>query len=540
MRRSPPALPRIALCLLALAPLAAGAAPEKAQDTLAEAYALFNKGAYPQALQKAEGIHAGSREARSAVEYFLGTVHAKMQAFDHAAEEFAKAEADGSRVPSLHYDFGQALFATQKLKEAEGEFRKSIVGKFKQGASAYYIAYIRSLLDDKPGARDFYTRITKLYHDPDKVKQSSLLQLAELAYDETNEMKGDPARKAERKRLLEGEVQELYRRARDYDPATAVADQARARIAEIEGELEQMVERMRNGNPLPRQPYTLLLSQDLTYDTNVITQADQALLQVSNKDALIWKTGVLAKYQLAVAKTFSFIPELGSAISYYSRRSSPSVYQNDNVSVSPALRTKYEHWSGGNPATLQLDLDFNLMLRDYAKAHQLPFYTRTYSTALSERVKWFGTGSTTFKVGIKFVEYYDPSKNDYNPSVSLTQLVALGSTSLVNTLSADYLHARDDVTDERNYKYRASVTFTRAIEKIDVTPSLSVGVKDTMKQKGTRGNETNLSPSVALTRSLGQKLDGTFEYTWTKNFSESKDLYQYTKGEWHFGVSYNF
>lgn len=534
--------PVLALSLLcALAPvIARAAAGGDGQKALADAYVLFSKGAYPQAVEKAEQIQATDPETRASVAFFEGAAQAKMQAFDKAAESFRKAIRLGSKEPSINYDYGQALFATQDLKGAELQFRKSIIRKFKPGASAYYIAYIRSVLDDKPGARDFYQRVSRLDRDPDKVKQSSLLQIAELSFEEATEMKQDPKKKALRKKMLEGETQALYRRARDYDPASPVADQARARLAEIEGQLEEMVERMRNGNPLPRQPWTLSLSQDFTYDTNVITQADQALIQVSNADALIWKTGFLAKYQFSIAKTFSVIPELGSTITYHSRRSTPSVYQNDNASISPALRTKYEHWSGGKPATLQLDLDSNLTLRDYQKAHQLPFYTRYYSSNLSERVKWFDTGNTTFKAGIKFTEYYDPSKNSYTPTISLTQLISIGSRSLVNTLSYDYQHARDDFNDERNYRFRTSMSFSEVIEKIDITGAVSTYVKDTMKQKGTRGNETNLAPNVALTRPFNKHLDGTLEYTWTKNFSLSKDLYQYTKGEVHFGMGYNF
>jgi tetratricopeptide (TPR) repeat protein len=533
----PSALPLAILLTCAIAPLHAHAKiNEASQKTFAEAYALFTKGAYPQAIEKVEQIHATDQETRASVAYFEGTVQAKQQAFDKAAEQFRKALAAGSREQSIHYDYGQALFATQDLKGAEAQFRQSIIGKFKMGASAYYIAYIRSVLDDKPGARDFYKRISKLDRDPDKVKQSSLLQIAELSFEEATEMKENKKKKAERKKLLEGETQALYRRARDYDPATPVAEQARARLAEIEGQLEEMVERMRNGNPLPRQAWGFLLTQDFTYDTNVITQADQALIQVSNSDALISKTGFLAKYQFSIAKTFSVIPEFGSAVTYHSRRSTPSVYQNDNISISPALRTKYEHWSGGKPATLQLDLDFNLMLRDYQKAHQFPFYTRYYSTMLSERVKWFDVGNTTFKAGMKFIEYYDPAKNAYVPTVSVTQLFG----SFVNTFTYDYQHARDDFNDERNYRYRGSYSFSEVIEKIDVTPSVSLAVKDTMKQKGTRGNETNLAPGVSLTRPFSKHVDGTLEYTWTKNFSLSKDVYQYTKGEVHFGMAYNF
>ena len=65
---------------------------------------------------------------------------------------------------------------------------------------------------------------------------------------------------------------------------------------------------MRNGNPLPRHLYSLLVSQDFTYNTNVITQADEALLQVSNADAVEWKTGFLAKYQLPMEQTLQLYP----------------------------------------------------------------------------------------------------------------------------------------------------------------------------------------------------------------------------------------
>jgi tetratricopeptide (TPR) repeat protein len=541
MTRTLSTLLRVVLWLCAFASLTAEAAvSEKNRQILTDAFFLFSKGAYSQAVEKAKTVQAQDPETIAEVSFFLGTAEAKLQAFEQASNFFAKAIATGSKEPSLHYDYGQALFATQNLKEAEGEFRKSIVAKFKMGASAYYIAYIRSVLDDRPGAKDFYTRITKLQNDPDKVKQSALLEIAEMAYEDAEKLKNDPTKKSELKSLLEGDVQNLFRQARDYDSGTPIAEKATARITEIETELEGMVERMHNGNPLPVQMYTLLLSQDFTYNSNVITQADEALVQVSNKDAVEWKSGILAKYQFTGGDKFSFIPELGATSSYYSRLSTPSVYQNDNVSISPAWHTKYEHLSDGKAATLQWDLAFNLLLRDYAAAHQLPFYSRTYETSLSERVKWFATGSSTLKLDIKFVEYYDPSQNQYVPSISYIQLFSMCGTYFVNTFSFDYLHARNNFWDERNYRYRGSMTFSKAFEKVDVTPSVSMFVKDTMLQQGTRGDELNLAPSIAFNRPLSKKLESTLDFTYTKNFSKSKDEYQYTQVLAHFGLGYNF
>jgi hypothetical protein len=61
-----------------------------------------------------------------------------------------------------------------------------------------------------------------------------------------------------------------------------------------------------------------------------------------------------------------------------------------------------------------------------------------------------------------------------------------------------------------------------------------------MKQKGTRGNELLVNPSFVLSRGLGRRFDGTFEYSYSKNYSKSKDLYQYTKHELKLGAGYSF
>lgn len=535
----------LALALGTATPCALGAVSEANQKVLAEAFAMFKKGAYTQAIEKAETIKGGDKETSGTVSFFIASAHAKLQNFEKAAEFYQKTIASGHNPPGLHYDYGQALFATQKLKEAEQAFRKSIINKFKMGASAYYIAYIRNTLDDKPGAKDFYQRIGKLSSDPDQVKQAALLQIAEMAMDEANELKDKekekPALKAQRKRMLEGDVTNLYRRARDYSPDTDTAQLAEAKLKEIDAELDAMVERMRNGNPMPRKAFSLSLSQDFTYDSNVITRADEALAQVSNKDSAISKTGMFARYQFNFARAVSLIPELNSSITYHSRRTTSEVFQNDNIVIAPALRTKIEHWSAGKPATMIVDFEFNYMLRDWAKAHKFQFYTRSYNFVLGERAKWFNTGSTTVKANIKFVENYNPAKNSYSPGVSLTQLISLGGgLNLTNTASAEYLHARDDFNDESNFKLRHSVTFSKFFEKVDFTPSLSMTFKDTMKQKGTRGNEFTLNPTFVFNRELATNLDGTLDYGYTKNWSKDKRNYQYTKHEAHFGVSYRF
>lgn len=496
---------------------------------LVEAFALFRKGAYSQAIEKAKAVQAKDQAARASVAFFLATTYAKMQSFDKAVAHYAEAEKLGSDAPNLFYDYGQALFATQKLREAETYFKKSIVANFKVAASAYYVGFIRQTLEDRAGAADFYQRIQRLRSDPDQVKQPALYQIAELAMDEVNE-KNLP--KEERLRALDKNVLPLYRQARDYKSGTATAEEAERKISAIDAELATLVERMRNGVPIPKQPYSFHLTQEFGYDSNVITQADEAITEVSHKSAFLSKTSLLTKYQFNFQRTWSVTPELSTYAQFHSRRSVPRVFQNDNVVVAPAVRTKYEHTSRGQPATMLLDVEYNLMLRDYEQQHHYPFYSRYLNFVLGERVKWWDTGTTTVKLGIKFFESYDPARNSYSPQLSLQQVFKIfGKYDLQNTLTADYLHARDDVNDERNYKLRTNTTIQKFFEKVDFTPSLSFTLKDTLKQKGTRGNELLVNPSLGFSRQFGRNIEGNLEYAYSKNYSEDKVNYHYTKHE---------
>jgi hypothetical protein len=487
-------------------------------------------------VEAATTIRSSDPATTGAVSFFVASAYAKMQAFDKALPFFREAEKNRHDAPSLHYDFGQAYYASQKLKDAEAEFRLSLKAGFKVGASAYYIGFIRQTIEDKKTAYEFFDRIQKMKTDDDGVKQAAMLQMAELKNDEAKEIQDKKKRLA----MLEKTIKPLYESVRDFNSEGAAADQARTKLAEIQAQLDADAPRFRNGVPYPRKAYSVSLSQTYGYNSNVITQADDTLLAVSHKDSWVSATSMFAKYQFNWREMFSFTPELANSLTLHSRRTEPKVYQNDNVSISPALRTKYEHTSRGQPATALLDAEFNLMLRDYNQAHQFPFYQRYYGLNIGERVKWFETGTTTVKAGIKLNENYNPARNSYAPAFSFQQNFKIMKTyDLSNTLSADYLHARDDTNDEKNYKLRSSISLTHLIEKIDVNPSLTIGIKDTVKQRPTRGIEKLINPAVGLSRELFSHLDGTFDYSFTRNISHATATYQYSQQEAKMGVSWN-
>ena len=530
----PAALPAYALESSAITPVAP--AEGRVSPALAESLQLLHAGRYAEVVKKLDSTHFMSPAEEGRRNFVLATALAKLQSFDRALPRYRDAIRAGVPEPSLAYDYGQALFATQNLADAEEQFKASIINKYKVAASAYYVAYGRQLRESYGEAADFYRRIQRLDDDQDKIKQPALFQLGELEYEQAQRIQ-DPDTRVEALRM---KVLPLFEAARDYDSDTPAAKESIARIAEITQVSNANAARMANGIPIPIQPYSLRFAQEFGYDSNVITQADDALVDVSGKDSPYSRTSLMARYQWNFAKIFSVAPELYAAAQFYTRRSEPRVFQNDNIVFAPALRTKYEHVSRGAPATALFDIEYNYMLRDYPQDHSLPYYSRAWNFALGERVKWFDTGTTTLRLSFKLFENYDPRRNSVSPALSLQQNVRIfGAYDLQNTLSVDYFRARDAEFDETNYRLREAVAIPRIVEKIDMLPSLNLQAKDTMKQAYFRGTEILVNPSISFVRLFAKGLEGSLEYSYSKNFSKSDDLFQYTKHEAKVGIAYS-
>ncbi len=499
---------------------------------LTEAYGYYKKGNYPQAIRVSQSI--ADPDDPAGVAFFQGTVYSKMQEFLLAAEAFKFAEQKNCQEKSIHYDRGQALYAAQKLEEARDEFLLSAKQNYKKGASYYYVAFVFQTLEDFDSAKKYYGKIAALSDDADHVKQPSLFQVGEILYQENEKVQD-----ADLKRLhLLDTVLPAYERAANFEAGTETSITAEGRITEVDQKIDAALPRMINGVPLPRRAYTLNFSEALEYNTNVTYQADSSVLQVSNKDALGDTLTMLARYQWNLAGRWSILPEVYLSATYYSRTNTPAVYQNDNVNILPALRTRYEHTVSQHPASLLLEVEYDYMLRDYQQLHRLPYYSRYWNYVLGERAKFFDMGATTIKLGLKLAENEDPSRNDINPSISLDQVVRVwGKYDLDNTVTYDYVRSRNSYYDERNYTLKESMAMPKLLGKTDFTPSLSLAAKDTMNQQYFRGIELNVNPSITFSRELGKKWSLDFTYSFIRYLSKSVDQYEYTQHDAKFTLN---
>lgn len=525
-----------ALIALHLPSVAVAAIQENHRRQLSDALDLYRKGAYAQALQRLKDVKSEDRETQASVAFFEAISHFKLQEFKDANARFAQALLLGDRTESLHYDYGQSLFASQKLGEAEQQFRKSITKGYKVAASAYYVGYINQILEKNAVARDFYGRIQKLRSDPDKVKQAALFQMAEMQLAEDSEI-ADSARK---RAALKANSLPAFERARNSDSSSPVAAQAEAKIEQIEAQLRANA-KMRNGMPIPGKLYTAKVTQDVEYDSNVVARADGAVTQVTSKDAVILRWTFFGRYQWNWKETWSFIPEFNTNYTRHLEQQRADIYQNDAWNNTLALRTRWEHWALKRPGTGLYEVEYNYLKKDYLKQHQLPYYSSYLNFVVGERVNVLQTGSSTLKLNLKLADNVDSTRSGYTPGVTLTQLVGLwNDLSWVNTLGFEWFQARSKNNDEKNYKYATSVTLPEIWQKITVTPSFSLNVKDTVNQKNTRGWEQTLTPAVNLNRRVLSAGTVDLDYTLTRNRSKDKTNYQYKKHQLKLGLSWSF
>ncbi len=503
-----------------------------AKGELTHAYGLYKKGAYPQALDALKRVPTQPQTAAT-VQYWSGLCYSRLQNFSEAIAAFRKAAQLGSTAEDLNYELGQALYASQDLKPAREAFRKSAAQGFKPTASIYYIGFSSQLLEEHGAALAAYDAIQGMGDDPEKVKQAALLQKAEVKFAQAELEKNSKSKD----QTIRNIVIPAFEKANTYDATTGTATHARARIAELRKRIGDETEPLANGTRASARPWNLKLTQDFKYDTNVVIQANESLLSVSDKASFFSKTSINGSYEFVTGKRWVFTPEVDAYLTRYLNRTEPRVFENDSLSLSPALRTRHEHQMFNAAAATLIDFEGNYLIRDYRRDHSFPYYSRSYNLVVGERLKLFLPGSTTIKANFKIFGNQDEQQNALNPGITLTQNVQLKpTTGLSFTLGFDMNDAKVDTYDRTNFRFTPVLSLVSLFFETDVNASLDLTLTDTLG--GGRGYEKTITPSLTATKRLNKHIGLGVNYTFTRNISQDKANYDYTKHAFGIALSY--
>jgi hypothetical protein len=554
----------LGISLLLIISESTGRADEKSE--LTRIYSLYNRGSYSQALEGLAKLQQKSIESdpsQMTSNYWSGLCHSRMQAFDKAIPYFEKARSAGGQFHDLDYEMGQAYYANQQLRAAREAFKRSAFQNFKIGASLYYVGFISQLLEDYVLAKKAYLKIQTFPKDPEKVKQASLLQLAELELETFGKGVKEKARfpsargpasepqssLLEKDKKLPPSVLTSFQKVVSFDPTTPVAVQAMARIEELIPQTSTapsptalQAPSAADKNLGPVRPWSIKVGVSGQYDTNVITKADEATIAISDTSSPLLKSELNGRYEVSLFKRLIVAPTLDITDNRYSRNDEPLVYQNNNISVVPALRNRFEYKLFDAPAATHFDFEFNYMMRNWQRIlNQMQFFSRYYGFSLGQRMQFFSFGSTILTGYFKLYRNQNDNQSAMIPSVTLTQNVNLSGGKAVSfSLSYNLNRARNEFYDRADYRMTTAFNLPNLIGQINFAVMLDFTLVDTMNQSYVRGMETTLNPSLIVTRNFsnGFYLIGNFNFT--RNISQDVTNYAFSRQVAGLGCGYRF
>ena len=543
-------------------PLVLQAAPSASklskEEALKQFLGEFQRGSYSQGLETLKKIPA--RDAGDlTVQYWSGLCESKLQKFAAVPGHLAKVvkmDAKGE-FQDAPYVLGQAYYATQDFKKAKAAFQKSADRGYKVGASLYYIGYVENLANEDEMALKTFDKVLALPATDTEMKQPAAFQMGEVYFERAQKISAKSEKdKAKQKEILKSQAIPAYEKTMSIDPQGALALQASGRIAEIRqkfglsvetpkeasNESKSEIPKTNNGTPISVNAWALRATQDFKYDTNIVNQSDGKLVKVSYTGAALSKTGVFGKYEYIVKNEFAITPELSGDFTIHNHRKNPAIFSNDATNISPAIRGRWDHMLFSEKAALLPEYEFNLSLRDYKNRHAQDFYSRSHNFVLGERFKFLKFGETTIKASYKILTNNNEGKNFTAPKGNISQTWGIGGYMLTTGYAFESQQAVDTSNHQRTSTFNASFGLPSLFWSTSVDFSFALTFTDTMNQYATRGLEKTYAPGVTLTKSIDAagKFNVNLNYNFTKNSSDDKQNYDYTKSVIGLGGQFTF
>lgn len=493
-----------------------------------EAAALFAAGKYKSTTDELNAVETKirseinpSKNQLGLVNYWKGVCYARLQDFPEAIKSFDTALQFNYSPLDLNYEYGQALFAADKLNEARLQFRESLNKKFKRAVSLYYIAFISKELGDKKKAITFFKAIEKL--DPieaKEVRQAAELQIGDIYLEQVE--KHPDAFKS-----IEKYVIPQYKTALEYDKTSSLAPQIKEKIVNLQKKYDLVMFRLVNGRPTLIPPYFLRAATETGIDSNVTFSPTEQEVAESKKQSAYTKADFIGRYTFYHRNIMSISPEFRFNYTRYWNRI-PEIYRSDNTLMAPALRTAYEHTLWNKPASTLFDYDYSYARRDIDQEEKLKFASRAHTLMLGERFNFFAIGETILRIRRRLFESYNSDQDSNSTSFVYEQIHSAGSNTLLYMFEYNMTRVEDDIYDTNSMTFRTDFIMSRVRDWF--TPSFGVSVMSNKPiNDSARGTELKISPSFRAAKTFKGNWRGNFKIEYDNYDSKDSANYAYKK-----------
>lgn len=474
-----------------------------------------------------------NQQSLGLVSYWKGICLNRLQNFSEAASSFETAIKLGYAPADIHYEYGQSLFAAEKLVEARLQFRESLKRKFKRGVSLYYIAYISKELGEIKKAFTFYRMIDKLDDaEAKEVKQAAEMQIGDLYLEQTE-------KRSDAFRTVETTVIPQYRKAIAVDPDSPLSKILVDKIVKIQRKYDLIMFQLSNGRPTIVPPYFLRLGLEVGQDSNVTFSPAETTISKSKQASLFARTDFLARYTYYPNDSMSIAPEFRFSRTHYFNRE-PEIFRNDNFLLAPAVRTSFEHVLWKKPAALLFDYDYNETRRDVDANEEFKFNSRSHTLMVGERFNYFSGGESIVRVRYRMLDSYLSSSDSNSTSFVYEQIKSLGLNTALFFFMYDRLRVDDASFDTNSFTFRSDFIFSRVRYWFTPSVGLSLTSTDPINNRSERGRELLINPSARVSKTFMKNWRANLKYDYQKNNSKDVNNFAFTKSIYSFELEYLF
>lgn len=464
--------------------------------------------------------------------YYLGISYSRLQDFDKAINYFRKAITSQTKKKDIYFELGQALYATNDLKEARNAFTSSVENSFNIASSLYYIGHISQLLEDYRKAYTAYKQIIKDHPTEIKIVQIAQFQLAETMLELLKDKKASNINKY---------ILPLLKEAETTDPTTSVVSEIKIRYQELLVQYKLDPNVLENGRRVSSRRWEASISQKLKFDDNITLSSFENELTQSKKESFIFETNAIYQYMFIYQKMFTITPQINLSYIQHSDQIHSDVFQNDAFILNLSLKNKYEHLAFNKQASLIFDIDYSKTSKDFNKVHKNEAYSKALGFSLGESLSFFNAGDSTLRFKRKEYQGTNTNINNYTYELSLDQTWAFNNQNILifmlNGSRVDNYNYTLMNTD--SYLIRLDYIMPEIFINHTLGMALAFTTTDTKQQKATRGTETTLNPSIDITRNITQAFKASLNYDFTVNKSLSTD-YTYNKSIIKLELKYDF
>jgi tetratricopeptide (TPR) repeat protein len=510
----------LGLCLLSFCPVYGG-------DDISSIFELYKNGDYHGSI-KALTILGRSPKHTARSFYWKGLCYNRLQKYPKAKKSFLSARRHGlntRKYKDYHYEFGQTYYALNELDKSSKEFEKSVKLNFKTGNSLYYRAFIYQTLEENKKALKVYKKMVKDQSVDKGLIQSARYQMAEI---NSSILLTKPV--TLQKNLAIKKLIPSYQLAINILPDSSIAGEIKGKINRIKDRYDLHTDRMINGKKYPSKQLAVNFLQDYTYDSNILLEAEDATSTSTNKDTFLANSSLTVKWTSYFKRKFFVKPQLKIANAYHFTRDVSSVYENDSLTYTPAVKSSYEHTLFDKQASLIFDLEYARVYKDFNKRKRKNYYSQATTITIGEKFKLFSLGKTTLKLKYKKLDSYVDSSDVDTYSLNSSQAMSgFGKGLLLLAFNADIARFTSPSSDTNTFLLRADYIWSKFYRDVRLWPSLALTALDPINQSDTRGIEKTINPGIKLVRQYGDHFTLTTSYAYTKKISKSKDSFDYHK-----------